>query len=322
MLHTIKLIKFQNVILFTFILFIFSNSNLFADTPDYTPATLTGDMTSLTESQTPANRDRTTVGIAEKVTCSIGSCTWEDKDCDESGTQIVYDTIGNRIWSCYPAGTVNPTAGTNESNDAIFTAPMYPFRSTTVWVYVYDSALYHDDASYISKGIDFEIIAPNSITATFSNDVLHLWDDWESGPKYLAAASQYIVTIEPASVSFYNAYFQENFGEGDSDTWPDGSTWYGPTGTIGPTCPVNYANELVDMQASPFYNSDVKLYTGSEYQDFYPTFSIPYDYYNEYYGWIQFGTMMGCRSYYKENRTTIVGVDSECGGAQGPFQGD
>jgi hypothetical protein len=273
-------------------------------------------MTSQTAATTPANRARTTIGIGEEVTCSINASTWSDWD-RANGTPV-QDTIGYRVWGCSPTGTVNPS-GSTYSDSTGLTAKKTA-GTCTVGVNVFDSEAKFCD-SPIYRSIVFTIIEPEMISYSFSHDDVLGWTAWSSGTRYLGAHSWFSVTVNPTSVSFYNVGFQENFGTGETHTWPDGTTWDGPTGVIGPVSPT-YANGMGDEQQTGLYNSS-KLYNGSTWQDFFPSNSLPWEYVGDT-GAVPFYTCGAFRHYYQSSRETQVGVGpsggAEWGGSMGPWQ--
>ncbi|MBN2456453.1 MAG: hypothetical protein JXB29_07980 [Sedimentisphaerales bacterium] len=67
------------------------------------------------------------------------------------------------------------------------------------------------------------------------------------------------------------------------------------------------------------YNSN-KLYNGSSWEDFKPTFPIPIQYLNESSTWVTFHTATAGRNYYQSNQKTEVLVGGQTGGSQGPWQ--
>lgn len=281
-----------------------------------TTATI-NDMTSETESTTPADRTRTTIGIAEIVVCRISSNTWQDCDYNETTQQMVSDTIGDRTWSKTGSESANCTLAPPTGDSSTLTASKSP-GSVTVTVTIHDSHTKYDDTT-IEKTKAFTIIAPSSQTYSLDSNNPP-WTSWSSGTKYLGAKSMFNATVQPTTVTFYYADLRENFGSGETDTWPDGSTWYGPTGPF--PFSINQANEWApdDTQSTGLYDSN-KLYTGSVWQDFSPSVSIPLQYQNASGTWVTFYTPTATRNYYQSNRKSRVGVGGVTGSSQGPWQG-
>jgi hypothetical protein len=178
------------------------------------------------------------------------------------------------------------------------------------------SGTVHAVTGSCDKTKSFTVIKPSSIS--YSKDFDDpTWTSWTSGDKYLAARTWFIGTVSPTSVSFYHAYIYEDL-DGETDTWPDGTTWYAPTGTAGPA-DINYSNEFPDEVASLKKNSNM-LYNGSSWEDFNPTFSVPWVYQNQSSSLIPFYTATAGRNYYQSNRKTSVMTGGQTGGSQGPWQ--
>lgn len=279
------------------------------------------DMTSQTEATTPADRTRTTIGIAEKVTCQIDANTWSDKDCNVTKNTEEDDTtlgiLTSRIWSKSGTQAANSSLSTTTGDSTILTASKSP-GSVTVTITVPDSAATQFKDPDIVKTKEFTIIAPeDSLTYTKVSDS-PTWTAWASGDKYLGARALYTVRLAPATVSFYRASIRENFGTGKTDTWPDGSTWAGPTGTVGPVTPTQ-ANLMGDEQKAGLHNSN-KLYDGATWKDFAASFPIPFEYLNAASVWTAFTTATGTDSYTHADRKAVVGVGGKPSSSQGPWQ--
>ncbi len=289
------------------------------DYEQWTVSTI-GQMTSATVKAAPsgAPATRTTIGIGEKVVCSIDSGTWSDLDCNTTKNEVEIDEIGNRVWASGAGCTLNPT-GVTESNTTTMTADKDPYAVLLVLVHVYDSGDRFDD-DYVQRTIQFESIVPTSHTYTkHSDNPPWTWTPWTSGVKHLGARTYYTVTLNPTSVCFSYCEFRESFGTPATDTWPDSSTWTGPSGDY--PWSVNDLNQwtVPDEQATGLYSSN-KLYTGTVWQDFSPTFSIPMQYKNQSGTWVDYWSAPAGRNYYHADKTSTVTVGGEPGSSQGPWQ--
>ncbi|MDH4241839.1 MAG: hypothetical protein OEW48_19945 [Phycisphaerae bacterium] len=307
--------RFQNILIFILFMFIIGAIAIGETIYEQNTESSIGDMTSETVATTPANRSRTTIGIGEEVVCRIDSNSWADTDCekvDDGPWTEVNDTIGDRVWACSSGGTINPS-GVTSSNTTTLTADKSP-DICVVGVDVYDSEDKFDDDA-IWKSITFDIIAPDSSTYVKNSDS-PTWTAWTSGTKNLGARTLYDVTEGPTTVSFYNVEFREHF-TGETDTWPKTTTWNAPSADI--YFGVNQANQSTDEQKTGLYDSN-NLYTGTEWQNFSPSFSIYLQYKNQAGVWTGYNTVTATRNYYHTGRTARVGVDGVNGGTQGPWQ--
>lgn len=274
-----------------------------------------GNMTSQTESTIPANRTRTTVGIGENVTCTIDPATWVDCDFNTETGEGEDDEIGTRTWTLEGPQKDNCSLSATTGDSVILTCSLSP-GNVTIKVSVRDSDLKHPDGAVVLTKT-FTIVAPD--TATYVKDAdVPPWTIWTTGDKYLGARTKYTITLGPTTVSFYGASIRENFGAGETRTWPDGSTWYGHDGTVGPI-PPDYSNQMIDTQGEGLHNS-LKLYTGTVWQDLSLSFQIPLEYLNAASTWVPFRTVVGTADFYQADRKTVVGVAGVKGSPQGPFQ--
>lgn len=299
------------VILLMSVVFVIPTSG--ATYTQWTQATI-DDMTSSTDVDAPdaTPSTRTRIGIGELVTCSIDSSTWDDKDC-KNYRRIVNDTIGDRVWGCSPGGEVNPS-GVTSSNSTTLTADLDP-GSPTVAVLVYDSERKYDD-SPVYTSINFDVIAPSGLVYTKIDDIPP-WTLWSSGTEYLGAATKYSILVTPTNVSFSNVSIYENFGAGQTGTWPDGSNFPFPSGYVGPI-PPNANNRIADTQLGGLFNSN-KLWTGTQWQNYYPSFTFPFQYVREV-GMQTFDVVTADHHYYHTSCTAYVAIDGVPGGIQGPWQ--
>ena len=275
------------------------------------------DITSQTEATTPTTRTRTTIGIGEKVTCSIDPSSWVDKDCDVTTNTIVDDAMGTVAWTKSGAGgSINNATG----NSTDLTASKTP-AGVTVIATIPDSGAKYSDAPIV-KSKAFTVIAPTSLTYTKNADTPP-WTAWTVGDKLLGARTTYNVVVNPTTVSFYKASIQENIATA-TDHWPDGSAWTKTAVVVGPVTPTQ-ANEATDTQSRGLENSS-KLYSDldSAWEDFSPDFPISIEYQDATGGWVNFTTPTATRDYTQADRKTKVGVGPAGapvqGSAQGPWQ--
>ena len=228
-----KKFRFQNILTLTLFGFILGGLATGETIYEQLTESSIDDMTSETVATLPTNRSRTTIGIGEEVVCEIDSDSWEDKDCkkvDDGPWTDVNDTIGDRVWACSSGGTVSPS-GVTSSDSTTLTADQSP-DICVVGVDVYDSEdKYDDDEIYKSK--TFTIIAPDGLTSTLDNDNNSIGT---AGPpnNQIGCSADFLCTVSPTSVNFYNASFQENIPDYNW-TWPDGNdtNWPGEIVTWG-----------------------------------------------------------------------------------------
>ena len=187
--------------------------------------------------------------------------------------------------------------------------------SPKVAVHVYDSKNKYDDTPAYTS-INFTVIAPGGDVYTKDDD-LEMWTSWSSGTKYLGAGTDYYILVYPVSVSFSNADIYENFGAGQTGTWPDGSSFPFPSGYSGPVSP-NSDNMLGDTVYGGLFNSN-KLWTGTQWQNYNPSFPIAIQYAAEV-GYRTYNAVTADHSYYHSDRTASVAIDGVSGGTQGPWQ--
>ncbi|MBI3768469.1 MAG: hypothetical protein HY271_08230 [Deltaproteobacteria bacterium] len=162
-----------------------------ADTPPVVGRAAACALTSETVSPVPANRARTTVGIGESVVISTVPA--------QAAT-----------WTVNGKSTVAPAAG----NATTFTASASPEASTVIAT----------DAGGKECGrITFTVVAPTGLTCALTRDLCPGGDcPWGGVGTNMGHAHLFTCTVEPTTVSFYNARFQENI-PGENWTWPDGT---------------------------------------------------------------------------------------------------
>jgi len=243
---------FRHIVALVAVSLVLAVSLSIADTiySEHTQATL-GDITSDTQvTAASATDDRTTIGIAEKVDCSIDPNTWADKDCkkvDDGPWTDVNDTIGDKTWSAIGSGgTVSPTSGTT----TVLTAKKTP-AGVTVKVTVYDSLSKFDDAPVI-KTKPFSVIAPNGEIITENNNPGFP----PAGNNNIGAWTNYDVQLTPTSVSFINATFREHIEAQTLPNWPNGTPLSVPA--ADPCFAVSANNYVIggdDISSGPYPKS-------------------------------------------------------------------
>ncbi len=248
---------------------------------------------SYTRANLPDNHDRPEIGIGELV----------DVFTDPPAT-VDWEKEGDGYM--YPSGI--PCAG------VIFAANQEP---TSVCFHIKTGSNECDTKT-------FSVIAPSSETYeyAYSEPVGTHWSRGD-GDEYLGANSYFFVFVEPQTVSFCNAYLQENFGPGTNNVWPNGDIWGAPSG-IKPIVPppLGDGNLWMDQQAQPsLENGRIKLYTWDHMcLTFSPIFPIPIQYLNNNCEGVTFYTATGFRVYQCGSFTTTAGVDGS-GEPQGPWKG-
>jgi len=203
-----------------------------------------------TESTEPSDRSRTTLGLGEKVLCSVYppvSVTWE---VDE--------------------GSVLPDNGMNTD----FTASKSPANSTV-----------HAKIGTVDCTLDFEVIAPEGIT--YEPD--DAWTDGfplTNGPpnNFIGNGRKFPAIIQPTTVSFKGLEFREN-KPGNTWTWPDLTPDSTPKKEIDFI--VDFGNHVTDkVQAPPEPYS--RLHDGTSYVGFDYMIDVPLEYRNEDGEWVEF----------------------------------
>ena len=198
----------------------------------------------------------------------------------------------------------------------MLTASLSP-GSVTVQATVSDSHNKYNDTDIV-KTKPFSIIAPSSVSYEPLEELPYT--PWSSGTIYVGARTRYGITVNPTTVSFCRAAFRENFGDGETDEWPDGSTWQGPVGTSDLMAP-DPGNLIGDLQSTNGVRICSKLYNGSDFEDFSPSNDIPFEYANADGVWIEFTSPTAIREYYGDTFETRVRAGGQPGELQGPCQG-
>jgi hypothetical protein len=240
-----------------------------------------------TVSPVPANRDRTILGLGEKVFC------WTDPPISVE-------------WWISGGGTVNPTSGTSTTFTAMKCAVSY---STVVA---------SSGTGYCT--LDFTVIAPDGINVSPKEDV-SLGIPGPPNDK-IGAESIFNCTVTPTTVSFKWAEFRENIPT-DTWIWPDGTQqsdllhfvpWH-----------VSYDNTTTDTLSPHGGLQPIgRIYDGSSYVNFNYTIHVPEEYKNEVNQWIPwFPSETHPREFRgsdQKARVILNATNSASGSWMGPWQ--
>lgn len=234
-----------------------------------------------TVSTIPADRDRTTLGIGERVTLSTNPSM-------------------SVTWSVTGGGSVMPTT----ASSTMFTASHSPSTSTV-------------QATIGSPACTkvFTVIAPSSITSTKKTDVGH----GTAGPpnNQIGAYTIYDITVNPKTVSFTWAELRENIPS-HSWTWPNGAAGGISAQTV--EWNVGYANDTTDDISSGPYPIG-RIHNGTDFVNFDYEAEWKEEYKNEAGTWTEFVAKEDRLTEYRGSdqkcRQTHMGAP---GGWQGPWQ--
>lgn len=223
-------------------------------------ATIDG-IVSLTTATTPANRDRTSIGIGETVSCSINADSW--KDCDyESGEDIVvWDTIGTVAWSVTGDASISTQSGDATTMTAWLTAGD---SSATVTATVSDSGSRYVDTAVV-KTKSYTIRVPSGEAVAKTSDPGFP----PPGTLRIGAKTIYSVTVQPTTVSFYAVSFREHI-PAFYYLWPDGTSTSNQS-AVDVAWTVSQANTVPDnISDGPFfrsmlYNAGIGAYIDASY---------------------------------------------------------
>jgi len=201
-----------------------SSSVLWSDDWEADEAPYIGEMTS--ETEIPLNDDkpqgtpdtRTTIGIAEKVTCSIDEATFLDKDCNLTTQQIDCDTIGTRTWSKTGTQAANCTLSDPVDDSVVLTASESA-GAVTVKVIVKDSQTRPNASEQTERTKQFTILAPNGEDA--EPDQEQGWN-FVAGNDRVGAQGEWAYRVLPDTVSFKHAKFKWVREAQVFDKWPNG----------------------------------------------------------------------------------------------------
>ena len=270
----------------------------------------------------PGPVTRTTVGILEKVSCSIINFVDKDKRINDSGSEIVDDILGNVYWFTEGGGgSLSPLEGPS----TVFTAPNSSVNTTTCLVAsVHDSRDMAIDTN-IYLQVCFNVVVPAGSTPTFKEDsALGV-----VGPpdNQVGACTIFYVQILPATVSFKRVTFRENIIY-QWDWFPDLTTKNELTAqtpgfsvwpqTVGGTLKPNVTT---DTCSSGLYPIDV-LDDGSGYQDAEYDWDVALEFHNGT-NWTSFCVENHTEDYCALGpmcQTGIESTGSAYGGWQGPWK--
>jgi len=243
--------------------------------------------TSQTEAETPANRDRTTLGIAERVTVSTNF-----------GVVVT--------WSVSGGGIVSPVSGTS----TVFTASRSPSVSRVKATF-----------GTASCDIEYTVIAPTGMdSAVNANNGCGA-----AGPpnNTIGASTRFDCTVQPLTVSFYRAQFRENI-PGEAYTWPDGTAGNRAPAIV--PWSVNPANGTTDdvSQCGDGIGRLDEPPPGGGYVDFHIDVRVPEEYQDEGGNWVAWlpgeNHPRDYRGADAAARVSIEATNTANGSWQGPWQ--
>jgi hypothetical protein len=240
-----------------------------------------------TVSTSPANRDRTTLGIGELVNC------WT-----EGGIEVNWEASGG--------GSVTPAY----NDSTTYTAPKSPATPTV-----------HAKLDTADCTVNFTVIAPDGQTSEWDSD--HPLGD--SGGEYIGAASWFKVTVLPTTVSFHYASFRE-YIPAQGWTWPSGAT-ENYSAQAGAPYSVNLANLWDSDHCAEgvgFGNYIGLLYDGQAYVYHTHTLNMTHEYKNDANEWVSWYPIQGHFSEYRESdqagRLKRIAGNTAEGSWQGPYE--
>lgn len=219
----------RNIVALVAVSLVLAVSLSIADT--YTPhtsPTLDGITSDTQITAVSASDTRTTIGLKEKVDCSIDPDTWEDEDC-ENDTDIVYDSLGTKTWTAIGSGgTVSPSTG----NSTVLTADDDPGAVTVKFTGDDSGAPNYHTGEEAIKTKAFTVIAPDG-----ENSEIRFWDIID--PSMLVFRAQ----LTPTTVSFGNISVEEQDGCCSHDgCWFSGSSYAKSESVLGEACGVGNDN--------------------------------------------------------------------------------
>ncbi len=200
----------RNIVALVAVSLVLAVSLTIADTYTwYTGPTLDGITSETQITAVSASDTRTTIGLKEKVDCSIDPDTWEDKDC-KNDTETVYDSLGTKTWTATGSGgTVSPSSG----DITVLTADDDPGIVMVTFTGNDSSDPNYYTGEWVITAKEFNVIAPEGEDTEFV--------DWHP---VLTTAARFKAQLTPTTVSFGNISVEEQNGDCSHDgCWFDGS---------------------------------------------------------------------------------------------------
>lgn len=199
-------------------------------TPGYAPGASTiGDIQTECVAKYPAPRDRTDVGIGEKVTCSINPNTWNgtaiytDFYCYQSS---VSDPLGSITWSVSGPGSVYPTIGDS--------------TTLTIGLTNKDSVVTVFASAADSLAVNAPVQKQKALNAKVPTGVDPIGyadrPPYQLGVDLIGCRTDFLVQVLPKSVNFDNTSLRENIAKYEW-TWPNGRRDQIAAKIIGPVKP-------------------------------------------------------------------------------------
>lgn len=173
----------------------------------------------------PEPRERTTIGIGERVYLGVLSYMDMDIYVDDLGEEFeMEDSVGEIVWQLQGPGSLYRMYGASN----IYFAPLSGMDTlAAITVDVHDSGLQGLDPVQ-SDQVSFWIRIPNGVRSWH-------WADQPIGTpgppdNSVGAQSTFSFQTLPDTVNFYNVTFRESFAE-QVFQWPDGSQYVRAAGT-------------------------------------------------------------------------------------------
>lgn len=246
-------------------------------------------LTSQTVSLMPANRARTTLGIAEDTTVS---------------------TVGGVVatWTVAGGGTVVPAVGAS----TLFTASRTPSVSTVT--------------ATLPGGVFctrvFTVIPPTGINSVVNSNTGCVGGTMGPPNNQIGMRTIFGQTILPTTVSFWRANFRENI-PGEAFVWPSGAAGNHPVQVVPYTC--SQANGITDTSARCYDPIGVldPAPPGGPLMAFGFPIRVPEEYLNQAAAWVVWLPGEDHPKSYTAagtGRTSIVATNTANGSFQGPWQ--
>lgn len=177
----------------------------------------TGDVTTQTDVELPKDRARKTIGIGEKVTCSIDPAKFADVDCKTENGKVVNgnDELGKVVWST--DGQLLPLKDAT-GNSATVEARQDKAGPGTATAEISDAGKLAQDNKTVKKSAAFDVVVPASLS------IVKVLDDGgvDKGNVEIYAGGAFDYLIAPTTVNFVNATIYEDV-DVTRWTWPDGT---------------------------------------------------------------------------------------------------